>query len=191
VSQDPAVLCTQGSSGVLLHDDTLLLVDAEGISHSTGLLNRQVGKNLATLTYLTTTIFAWSDADVLNDAFKDVMDCLKLHREEMQLQGSKPDLLYIRRDDHGLDDLTPEGLEAKLAAMPQIAELFGKVRAVSLPVPTKKDVTASLSLSLSLCLWNPNTRTWPRSSGRSFARSMWRWNRTRTSLKVGSSIRQR
>ncbi|CAE7238252.1 ilvD [Symbiodinium sp. CCMP2456] len=139
VSHDVAVPCTQGAAGVLLPNENLLLMDSEGVSHSTSLKNSQMSKNLLALTYLNTTLFVWNDRDVLNDAFKDAMSKLAYLREEMQLQGSKPDLLFIRRDDSGLDDLTEEGLEAKLRDMPEVAGLFRQMRAVSLPTPERKD----------------------------------------------------
>ncbi|OLP94436.1 Dihydroxy-acid dehydratase [Symbiodinium microadriaticum] len=76
------------------------------ISHSTSLKNAQMSKNLLALTYFSNTLFVWNDRNVLDDAFKDAMSMLALLREEMQMHSCKPGLVYIRRDDSDVDDLT-------------------------------------------------------------------------------------
>ena len=81
------------------------------ISHSTSLKNAQMSKNLLALTYFSNTLFVWNDRNVLDDAFKDAMSMLALLREEMQMHSCKPGLVYIRRDDSDVDDLTKDGLE--------------------------------------------------------------------------------
>ena len=114
VTHDPAVPCTQGAAAVLFPDEKLLLMDSEGVSHSDSLKHAEMSKNLLALTYFSNTLFVWNGRNVLDDAFKDAMSMLALLREEMQMHGCKPGLVYIRRDDSDVDDLTEDGLEAKL-----------------------------------------------------------------------------